>query len=374
MRLLIACARQLSDTSSLRRYTEFSAVDWPAFRRLTELHGLAGVAYSQLDSLQPNPVPAVIREEMRIAQRAGIQRGLRDTAALIEVLHLLSRAGLHPLPYKGPALAAQLLDDPALRDAVDLDILVPEDDAPQALRLLEENGFVLARKYPPSAMGQLFAYRAEIALVRQELLLELQWRLSPKYFSAEFDIAGAWQRRQPLPLANTDVAVMSGEDHLLALSIHGTKHQWERLKWVLDIDLLVQRNPSLDWDEVTERARHTGLLRLLLVSLTVSRRTLETPLPDSVIGLIALDEDVTRLTADCLNSLVHARNLGEAEHHRLMLALRERASDRLKYMLRLAFQPTESEWEKLALPNGLQWIYYLLRLGRVTGKWLARGA
>jgi len=45
------------------------------------------------------------------------------------------------------------------------------------------------------------------------------------------------------------IKIFKNELTLLYLSIHGTKHNWERVEWLVDIVKLVE-NTQLNWNEV----------------------------------------------------------------------------------------------------------------------------
>src|SRR5204862_2939692 len=123
------------------------------------------------------------------------------------------------------------------------------------------------RPYASAIIGQLFRYRAEIGLMRDGLLLELQWRLAPKYFAVELDVAAMAARCDALSLGGQRLPVLAPEDNLLVLCIHGAKHHWQMLKWIVDVDLFIRRNPGLSWPTLTTRAKQTGTLRMLLTAL-----------------------------------------------------------------------------------------------------------
>lgn len=369
LRGLIACARQVSAPDSFE-LPSFNCLDWDVLLLEAEHHGLSGALYKQMDRLG---IPSGHRGALEGLQRANVQRGLKLTSVLIEVMELLTSSGVTVLPYKGPALSARLFGDPALREAADLDILVPEERAPSALQALLRHGFVLLRPYAASVMGQLFCYRAEIGLVREEILIELQWRLAPRYFSVELDVPALAARAENVPLGNRRVPAMSVEDTLLVLAIHGAKHQWSSLKWTWDVDLLIRRHSSLDWPIVIRRATECGALRMLLTTLSLTRELFRTPLPDNIAAKMMSDPAVAPLTQSSFEMIASGTQLTEFQHHKFMLRLRERAWDRVRYVRQLAYQPTESEWDAIAFPAGLQWLYHGVRLGRVLAKSLAWG-
>lgn len=340
-------------------------IEWPRLLTLAAQHGLSSVVSR---ALRNSEVPATVASEILQAERAGAQHGLRLTAVLAELTRLFAEQNIRAIAYKGPILSQQLFGDPSVRNAVDLDVVIAAEDLRKAISILSSIGFVPIRHYPGSTLGQLTRYRAEFGMSRDGVLVELQWRPAPTYFSFDFDFEVAWQNHINMPMGGTHVATFSPEENLMVLCVHGIKHHWEKLKWVLDVDLLVRQNPGLDWHRVLTGAEKAGTRRILLTSLRVCQTLLGTPSPSAVEAALKTDADAAAIAAQLVESLTKARPIAEGKHHRLMLASRERAYDRARYVARLMYQPTELEWDVVDLPQGLQWLYYPLRVVRVAGK------
>jgi hypothetical protein len=60
------------------------------------------------------------------------------------------------------------------------------------------------------------------------------------------------------------------------------------------------------------------------------------------------------------------------DYFRLMLRLRERPSDRLRLVSRLAFTPSVNEWQLVRLPGALFPLYRAVRMYRLAGRLLGR--
>jgi hypothetical protein len=69
----------------------------------------------------------------------------------------------------------------------------------------------------------------------QGTLLELHTRLTDLayHFPLEFD--AVWSQRQSVVLHEHALSTLGNEDLLLYLAVHGTKHGWTCLGWVVDL-------------------------------------------------------------------------------------------------------------------------------------------
>jgi hypothetical protein len=158
-------------------------------------------------------------------------------------------------------------------------------------------------------------------------LLELQWRAAPGFYAVDIDVLDWFQRATCSSLGERKVRALSPEDLLLALCVHASKHAWMRLGWICDIGGVTQ-SQRIDYDVVRERAAALGILRIIEVSLEMAHRLLgrAVPLqlePKAVGGVQDLCDRVTRIVARGTDYETES-----LEYFRLMLALRERASDR----------------------------------------------
>ena len=60
--------------------------------------------------------------------------------------------------------------------------------------------------------------------------------------------------------------VMAPEELLIILCVHGSKHAWERLKWVVDVAELL-RSQRLNWKRVFSTATKWKCRRMALLGL-----------------------------------------------------------------------------------------------------------
>jgi hypothetical protein len=156
-------------------------------------------------------------------------------------------------------------------------------------------------------------------------------------------------------------------DLLLALCVHAAKHVWLQLSWLCDIAQLA-KSPHLDWTAVQTDARRLGIERIVNVNLLLAHKLLEMPLPSVISKGIIEDNSGTGLV-DEISAIIKRSAHYDTEsiaYFRLMLHLRERWQDRARFLSRLAFTPSVSEWNAVRLPKSLQPIYRVVRLSRLA--------
>lgn len=247
---------------------------------------LAAAAQHGLLALLPPRLPeddAPLRARFQRLATAARLSDARAREVLDEVLAALSGAGIVPVALKGPVLAERLYPVPALRPSTDLDLLVPEDGLDRAAAALTALGFEradpLVDAYQRRLLHHLHLGRAPGPDV------ELHFR-PQSLFGSRLPTEAFLARSQPhLTDRGRVVRVLAPEDELLTLAVHAAGHLFERAGWVLDLVLLLDRNPGLDWAAVETRTAAYRCRRAVAYALGAVR-DLGAPVPA---GLTALD-------------------------------------------------------------------------------------
>lgn len=382
MRGLLLCAKPYPDAASLARLREFAmgTPDWEDLLAMAAVHGLRPTFFDNLERCAADAVDSAWRERFRSGFFRNSCRNLALTAELIQALQALERNGVHATPYKGPVLAVQAYSDVAMREFSDLDILLPQAQIVAAEKALLSIGF--SRAVPSLNAGgrQIpgqYAYRKGAALATralEETLVELHTERTLRYFPRRLDLAELCARRQLVCLAGRQVLTFCPEDTLLLLSVHGSKHFWERLGWIADLAALAQSPGGINWNLVIERAQAWRVERMLLLGVGLAAELFDLPLPSYVTDGLKRDSVAQRLLTGVCKRLLAGEQAGLGLFSRFAFRVRMRGSivAGVPYAMRLTFQPTEKDRGRHA--RLLEPLYALrrpLRLARTYG-WRTR--
>ncbi len=381
--LLLACARthlRPEHTECVRTLLA-GRIDWAWLLQAASRHRTAPLLYRNLSQVSRDSVPEDTMNTLGEHFKANALRNLVLTRHLIQALRALDADGVTAIPFKGPALAELAYGDLSLRQFVDLDILVQARDVPKATGTLVAMGYslVLESNAPKAAYLQSM-HHYNFARADVEASLELHWRITERYFDSSALAERLWHRLQSSTLAGAAVQRMADEDLLLVLCVHAAKHGWESLAQVCDIAELVRaRADTLNGQQTLSEARALGFERVLLLGLFLANALLGQPLPKELDHRIGDDPALPPLASRLQEALfaeddspVHP---GESERicfFRLHLQMRERFRDKMLHCLRVAFIPSQDDWEWVSLPPRLSFLYYVLRPIRLLVKHLRK--
>ena len=351
-----------------------SQPDWDAVLLRAEQHGTSSLVYQNLEPLA-NIVPSAALASLRQRYERNIHKSLFLTRELMRILDCLDSLRIEVIPYKGVVLSETYYGDLAMRQSGDLDLFVGEQDLGRIKSAVRELGYTPRLPIPRNAEADYIAagYECTFDSPAGKNLLELQWALQPRFYAVDFDMGGLFERAVSATIAGRDIKTPCPEDLLLVLSVHAAKHVWGRLIWLCDIAQIVKRQ-DLNWGWVRAQAHRLGIERMVHITLLLSNHFLATPIPEAIRDAAMADEAAHALTKQIAISVTDGVCYQEQkiEYFRLMMRLRERRTDRLRFLTRLTFTPGPGEWEMIPLPKPLFPLYPLVRLARLGARWAKR--
>lgn len=369
--LLAACSQApFEEKRSLLLSQLQQTLRWPRLFALADEHGVQPLLYQSLSRLE-GAVPADEFRSLQHSCQTNLHKALLLSRELIRIVEHLSALGIEVMPYKGPALAEVLYADIALRKAGDIDLLVHPQDLPRIRDAVRELGYTPHDHFSAREERAYLKSGYEYAFdgLAGPNLLELQWAIQPRFYAVDFDMDGLFQRAATITVAGRPMKTPSPADLLLTLSLHAAKHVWRRLAWLCDIAQLISL-PNLDWDWIGSQAEDLGILRILHVTLLAAKQLLRASIPAAAQKISREDRAAAALAEEIRTHIVSesAFNVESLAYFRLMMRLRERRTDRMRFLARLAFTPGPSEWAAVRLPGPLFPLYRLVRLSRLAAR------
>ena len=324
--------------------------DWLSVLRLASAHGVRPLILRNLQAHCPDLVPGEMLDELRLIARFNVAKSLQQSAELGRITRLLEEAGIPLYPYKGVALGEQLYGDAALRESGDIDIIVPKAQAMDAVALLRSSGYRPLYDLTPrqEEVYVLGANHYTLSHENKSISLEVHWDIITPHHGIPIGWQAFWEKQEASRLQDGEADLLSQpEFHLLLLLLHGGKHRWEALKWLVDVVQLINQSPSLQWEELLQEAKHLRVERLVLSGLNLASGLYDVPLPARVNERITVHNGVADLTAEVLGVVETPWDGDGITDIGYQLRIRDRCQDRVRYgsqiVTMLNFQDVEGE-------------------------------
>ena len=362
-----------AETAERAQALASSNLDWAYLVETASRHGVASLLHVNLKTVCPSAVPQAVLAQLTDLFRKQKARNAFLTGELLRLLALFESRGIPAIPYKGPLLASSVYGGLVFRQFSDLDLLIKRRHFPMARKLMQSQGYRPMFKLTPAQETVHLRRHQEFPFVSEATgtLVEIQWKIEAMYFSFGVGFDDLSAHLEPVSLWGREIVTIPLQDLLLLLCVHSAKHLCPRLGWICDVAELIRRHNQMDWEEIIKTARSLRGERFLFLGIRLANLLLGVPLPKEI-----LEKAVSypQIEAYCLyvrrqlfrdDSSLH-RALQDILFH---LSLSERLSDRIRYGLDLATTPTISDWQSIALPDRLSFLYYFVRPMRLAGRY-----
>jgi putative nucleotidyltransferase-like protein len=365
-KLLLCCARTEASPDVVARLRRLVAgdVDWEYLFQLARRHSVVSLLYLQLQRHAAEVVP---EDHLRRLKQHYLENSARNTiltAELCKLLDLFAENDIEAVPYKGPVLALFAYGNIALRRFVDLDVIVKKSDVLKARELLLREHYLPAKSLSLDQQELLLRTQHNLQFSRDNhrLIVELHWEVAPHLFASTVNADRLWQDLITIDLNGTQVKALSPEDLLFSLSVHGSRHLWERLAWICDIAELLTRG-KFDWNALLKRAAAADSERMFLLGPYLAAQLLEAPLPPEVKQRCDADPRLASLAGDIVEHLFNGTTHVPATSREIFkynIGVRKTLGARARYLLYM-FRPTDGDLAARSLPARFSFAYYLTR-------------
>lgn len=315
-----------------------------------------------------------ILSELKPFYMSIVQRNMLMTSELIKIMLLLRENNIEVLAFKGPLLSQMAYGDITLRQYSDLDILIHPKDLFDAVKLLENDAYTAL--YPLS--NKQFKGYSDIAhdygLINQKnnTLVELHWRLLSNEFMADINTIDFFKNTTTVSIQGNKLKTLGLEELIIYLCIHGAKHQWERLEWLVDIDYLI-KTQSVDWEKIISLTYQTSSEKMVLSAFSLCSKYLKTNLPHNLQKHLQkpniknlskkLEIHFVKHFSDSLHRSVRTKTISF-----IQLQLLHGIKNKLLFLTSL-IKPTQLDYLSYPLPSQLTFLYYFIRPYNIIKRW-----
>jgi hypothetical protein len=332
---------------------DLSPIDQIALLPYIKTHRLVGFVYS--NRLAPE----------LIFQR---KRQIKRTFSLIKEIHdielFLASESIDHVFLKGPLLSHVYYNDITVRTSKDIDVLIQSKDFLKADEYLLNNGYQKSENYSNLTSDQLhllFKSGNEVEYFHPQtgVQVEVHWRLfrNKSLFSKKMDLI--FRSKEFVTFKNVKYPVLGEEDLFLYLCIHGGRHGWLRIQWLIDIFYIHQQSESIALIKMYEDAKKEDLHLYVLQPFVLMAKLFSIEIPKEIKAkCVEHEKSLIPLTDYVIDGIKKNKaktlNLG-MPHLKYQLKFRRRWSDILYHIFHIpaseikSIKSKRSLWLKLAL-------------------------
>lgn len=364
--LLIESCRHTPDAQQLESYAA-RIDDWAGFLDSAYAHGVFPLVHKSLKSI--TAVPENIKLRLKSTNLEIARRNMTMTAELLKIMKLLEENSIPALAIKGPVLSQMIHGDVTQRQFSDLDILLDQDNLYRAVELLCANGFISEQpiKFLKNKMLLKVAQDFVITNENKNIHIEMHWRLFRGRLFKKADMQIFRDSPYACMIQGKSIYTLDKEVQILYLLLHGSKHMWERIEWVADIDRLVRSDETINWDQIFRWAEIMEIAPMIFLGIAVCDQLFQTPFSEQVIHRAKQYPNIQKasdiLIKKIYNDDIHSVN--DYMSHFYYLGL-EDSKRSLNKILSRFYLPTARDIYHINLPYILSPLYYMIVLAKVS--------
>jgi hypothetical protein len=230
-------------------------MEWARFLKLVRFHRVEGFVWNALSS-GPDPIPDEVRAELSQASSAIVADNLKLAVDCHTLLSNFRAAGVPLLFLKGSTLGALAYANPALKSAIDIDLLVDPVDLQIASELLRNAGYSLVAPRRHDLIAWHRGWK-ESVWAKGDLQIDLHTRTAdnPRLIRG----IGVHSPGQMLSIAEgIELPTLADEELFAYLAVHGASSAWFRLKWISDFGGFLYGRSSEDLLHLYGRSQKLG--------------------------------------------------------------------------------------------------------------------
>jgi hypothetical protein len=195
--------------------------------------------------------------------------------------------------------------------------------------------------------------------------IELHWNLFRKLFS---------ERRKnfislnqlSIDINKKNINTLDYNYLLIYLCVHGSKHLWERIEWIMDLDKLINKG-NFDWNLMINISKELKVYNMFLLGIYLTDELFNTVIPLSVKNEYKLNHKVNKLKIKILN-IIDSQILYQEKENKIMvlkfiltMQMFDTKIESIKYIISAIFKPTHYDVYFINIKKPFSFLYYFIR-------------
>jgi len=240
--LLVCCGSERWKAEDL-----LPEINWELFLQWVKRHRVNPAVYRYMKkNLAVLPEGIQNKIEQRYFQIT--KRNLLLANETIKIIKLLEAEGIKAIPIKGVFLGYQLYGTFNDRETRDIDLLIKKEDVLNAVNIIKKNNYQLYE----SITNHINNLESSHCTINEFLLqdkenkitIELHWQFFDFSLIGKEIMEDFWKNPDKISLQQNIIIVPNIIQQMQLGVLHGTKHFWAGLQWIIDFNYWLKTNDN----------------------------------------------------------------------------------------------------------------------------------
>jgi Uncharacterised nucleotidyltransferase len=368
-KLALSCSaldveKALDLSSQIKIHSGFSETDFLIFLRR---HHICELAFHTLKENSFFSNSFLLQLELQV--KANQLKAIKGQSIQVKLQEYFDTHHIYAIFLKGILLSSQYYGDIGLRNIVDIDVWIDENNFTRVKGFLRSLGYVgVLDKYNfnskqlnflrQTTHDEIFFHESD----RIAPVVELHWKIRNALGNFRFDTRADRGVLHSVELNGTTFSVFNHVDQFIFLSVHGAEHAWFKIKWLVDL-VHLKKAIQIDWNEFVIRAKELNSIKEVRLAWELIEQLYGFPKPDPISQIKLSFIDRFRLKY-ILHQLVYDGHFCDTKKEKILNVLYTISLNK-KFILskELLYKNLTNitDWLTLQLPESLFFLYFPLR-------------
>lgn len=339
--------------------------NWDVFIDISYSSGIFPLVYNVLKK-KNEILSKTILQKFKSLNMDIVQQNMIMTTELFKITNLFKDNSIEVIAFKGPTLSELVYSNVISRQYVDIDLLVRDEYFEKAVKILKDLKYKekLDYSFGKEKIKEVLSDHTFFN-EKKGTTLEIHNKLFSLDFPIKLDINDFFINNQNIPIGNNLINTFSNEYLLVYLCLHGSKHLFSRLSWILDIDKIIGKY-DLDWELIDRIVNKYNAKTMFYSSLFLSKKLFDTNIPKNI-----TKEYNYKYHYIVKTIIMKNRNIDEDKFSFINLIMFDNIKQKLSYILYI-FKPTYLDYQTLKINYNSDILYYILRPFNILFRYLKR--
>lgn len=330
-------------------FSRFEATDFhEALRAFAHDHQVLGLVLVEVERAAVRLPAPIAAENRRLLKQLRLQAALWDLER-DQVASRFRDRGIPVVVLKGAALRVTAYRDSAERPFGDIDLLVPKEALPDAVGLLEAQGYARHSEHRDRIYLEHFHHL--VVSKAPGFKVEVHWALAPAHSTLALDPEAFRRAAVPVETAPGHAFLVPAPEHMaIHLAAQNLDDGLSTLRRLVDLDrVITAAGAGFDWGRLGSEARRMGATAAVGLSLRLCQILLGTAVPPGFVGGLGLSRAVRVHLAllDPVKLVVERRGKDAAVRGLLTIWCTPSSAGRWRLIRDMATGRRERAWREL---------------------------
>jgi len=369
-------AKQRGKCSSVLSVSSDEAFDEDILRQMAYEHKVEACLYKESKNN-----PSLLSQESIIDLKKNVALALSKRTIMQQrwsiIEYAFKKEGIKPLIIKGPASSLQLYGNPVTREYTDIDLVIAPKQFSRVVPIMKSIGYIEKNEtsHLPDSMSKS---KKDILVQRTHHLIftnpqsPFRIEIHNAFFSGlsnneKYTTEAVMKRSITLSYQEVNYNVPKLTDHVLLLIMHGSKHAWMTLHWLIDMVAVFSIEDNNLHSEICSGIEDLGLQKhtALMVALIKELFSIEIPLP-YMTYYTHYQKTIRKQLAIAKHKLISKNDLNQSIWEligfswRYSMPLAGTAKEKFKIGIN-PFLISPQDLKRLKLPKPFMWIHIIIR-------------